>query len=390
MSDSSALPCHDWFEPVEYEARVERVRREMRTRGIDGLLLTSERNFSWLTGIQTPSFVSKTRPLTLVLPLEGEPTIVLAMSHTRHAATCSWVKDIRGFDGFEPEAIEAIADALRDCGLGAAAIGCELGTEQRLGLSWLAFERLRRKLPGARFVDGADVLWTGRRYKSPTEIGYLKMAGRITDAAFDAALGEVRAGLTELDVYRRFSVTCAELGAEPPSYFAMHSGRGNDTRPNRWPTDRVLETGDVIWIDAGTTYRGYWSDFTRMISIGDPDPARKAAYRFVHDTAAELLAAVRPGVTCASLMEIGRAAFERAGRAIGNATRMGHGLGLDLTEPPSIVDGDDTVLEPGMTIALEPGFRGDIGYFVVEENVVVTESGFDYLSVPAPHELPVA
>ncbi|MGD0123305.1 MAG: Xaa-Pro peptidase family protein [Candidatus Limnocylindrales bacterium] len=382
------LPCQAWFAPDEYQGRVAGIRRRMAEQRIEGLLITSEQNFIYLSGMPTPSFLSRARPLSLILPLESDPVLVVAEAHTRDAVACSWVEDVRGFDGFERESLSVIADALRDRGLDRVSIGCELGEEQRLGISWLGFEALRQSLPDAQFVDAAQILWSARKHKSPTEIAYLKEVGQITGHAYEAALGEVRAGTTEEDVYRRFAARCAELGAKTPGYFAMHSGRGSDTRPNRWPTDRRLQSGDLLWIDAGTAYRGYWSDYTRMLSIGEPDAERQGAYAFVHDTAQQLLASVRPGVACRDLMAICELAFARAGRRIGNSTRIGHGIGLELSEPPSILGDDPTVLEPGMAIALEPAFRGEVGYFVVEEDVVVTDTGFEYLSVPAPAELP--
>jgi Xaa-Pro dipeptidase len=255
-------------------------------------------------------------------------------------------------------------------------------------MSFLGFQALHGLLPEAQFVDASESLWATRAVKSATEILYLREVGRITGLAFDASIATARQGATELEAFREFAATCLKLGASRPGYFAMHSGRGQDTRSNRWPSERRLERGDLVWMDAGASYRGYWSDYTRMVSLGKPTQAQAGSYRFVYDVSRAILSLVRPGVTCEELMHECRRAFASTGRQIGNATRIGHGVGMDLTEPPSVVEGDTTRLEAGMVLAIEPGLRTDLGYFVVEENIVVTDTAFEYLSIPAPAQLP--
>jgi Xaa-Pro dipeptidase len=212
----------------------------------------------------------------------------------------------------------------------------------------------------------------------------------MTGLAFDALHAAVRPGATQRDLYAAFSSTAASLGADRVGYFSIHNGTGADRRTNASPSDSALAKGDLVWVDAGLIYQGYWSDYVRMVAVGDASDKRRDEYRFVHDVSRDLLSRIRSGVRSAEVMTWAEEAFARGGRSIGNATRIGHGLGLDITEPPSIVGGDETVLTAGMVLAIEPGTSTDLGYFVVEENFVVQADGIELLSVPAPDQLPAA
>jgi Xaa-Pro aminopeptidase len=219
-------------------------------------------------------------------------------------------------------------------------------------------------------------------------VDVLKTVGRITGLAFEAMLGAVRAGVSQRDLYAVFSSEAATLGADRVGYFTIHHGTGSDRRTNASPSDTILSSGDMVWVDVGLIYRGYWSDFVRMAVVGDVSPERREEYRFVHATSRMLMDRIRPGMMSSEVMSWAEEAFQRSGRTIGNATRIGHGLGLDITEPPSIVGGDTTPLVAGMTLAIEPGTSSDLGYFVVEENFVLGADGVEFLSPPAPNELP--
>lgn len=379
---------NDVFAANEFATRWERAQHAMADVGLDALWIGTEANFVYFTGVATPSFVSRSRPISLLLPAGRPPVIVIARNHVAHIRQTTTVLDVRGFDGFEPAAIAALVDTIRDLGLERGRIGCELGDEFRLPMTYLGFEELKQRLPDTAWSDASKLVWAARKLKSPAEIAVLKEVGRMTGAAFEAMFSAVRPGATQRDLFSEFSAAAARTGADRVGYFSIHNGTGADRRSNASPSDQALLGGDLIWVDAGLIYHGYWSDFTRMAVIGDADPKRRAEYRFVHDVSRELMATIHPGVVAEEVMAWCKGAFERSGRTIGNATRIGHGLGLDITEPPSIVAGDQTVLVPNMTLAIEPGVASDLGYFVVEENFVLGPDEVDLLSPPAPDELP--
>ncbi|HJN25641.1 MAG TPA: M24 family metallopeptidase, partial [Rhodospirillales bacterium] len=156
------------------------------------------------------------------------------------------------------------------------------------------------------------------------------------------------------------------------------------------PTDRIIEEGDVLIIDTGATYDGYFCDFDRNFAFGEPGNAAKRAYDIVFQATNAGFQAARPGATTTDLWTA-MAAVLQAGGSMGNDVgRMGHFLGMQLTEGPSITPTDMTRLEPGMVLTLEPGMTTATGKQMVhEENIVITEHGAEYLSRRAPPGMPV-
>ena len=217
----------------------------------------------------------------------------------------------------------------------------------------------------------------------------MREIGRITGLAYDALIAIARPNVSLRDLFEEFASTLIRHGADRVGYFAIHAGKGDDRRPNAPPSQQRLSSGDVVWIDAGGVMSGYWSDFTRMLAIGDPGTNRRDAYAFVYRSSRELLSLLRPGMAAAEVMAACRDIFARGNRQIGNSTRIGHGLGLDITEPPSLFADDDRLLTDHMVLAIEPGLGDDSGYFVVEENVELVMGGRQLLSPPAPEHLPI-
>jgi Xaa-Pro aminopeptidase len=383
------VPPLAWFDAAEQAARAERARAAMAAAGLDALWLTAEANYIYLSGHQTGMFAIKSRPLSLLLPREGEPALVIARSHLPQAAATSWVSDQRGYDGFEGEAIALLAALARERGLAGARIGAELGHEQRLGVSPLGFDHLRALLPGVEWRDAAPLLWRLRARKSAAEVARLAEAGAATGRAYRAALARAAAGVSERELRAAFVAGAVEAGADRAGFFFVHSGNGAYQPSDGTPTERRLAVGDLLWMDAGAVCRGYWADYTRMAAVGQATPEQRRRYELVFRASRAVLSAVRPGVPVAELARLCAEHLASAGEALGTASRIGHGIGLDLTEPPSLNESDPTRLEPGMALAIEPTIVAPSGRFVVEENLVVTEDGFELLSEPASPELPV-
>jgi Xaa-Pro dipeptidase len=383
------VPPLAWFDDAEHAARVERARAGMAADGLDALWLTSEPNYTYLSGHQTGMFAIKSRPLSFLLPREGEPALVIARSHLPRAAATSWVPDRRGYDGFEAEAVALLAEVVRARGLAGARIGAELGHEQRPGISPLGLEALRARLPEARLVDAAPLLWRLRVRKSAAERACLRRAGAATGQAYDRLLAGAGAGVSEAELHRAFAAGAVEAGADRAGFFFVHSGTGAYQPSDGTATERRLAAGDLLWVDAGAVWRGYWADYVRMAAVGQSTADQRRRYATVYAASRAVLSAVRPGVPVAALARLCAEQLASAGEALGTASRIGHGIGLDLTEPPSLNELEPTVLEVGMALAIEPTIAASDGRFVVEENLVVTEDGYELLSEPAPPELPV-
>lgn len=376
------------FSNAEMSRRIEALRQEMSANNLDSMIFTDEVNVVYFTGMLVPSFMTRTRPLVVIVPLTAEPILICSRSQSANARAASAITRIDSFERFEDDAVDVIAQVINDVVPRGGRVGCETGKEQRLGLSIQGFHTLSKAVPERNLVDGSAALWPVRQIKSSEEITLMKEAGRMNDLAMARAVQAARSGTTEQAVRDAWALELARHGADRPGYLAIHSGPGNYRRISSSATDRVIEHGDLVWMDGGPVYRGYWSDVTRMVSVGPARQSDKARYSFAWETVSTLVNAVRPGLTSGDIARMSAEIFARVGRPMGGASRIGHGIGLELTEPPSIVNGDETVLTPGMAISIETGLADWDGYFLMETNLVVTDSGRDLLSPPAPETLP--
>lgn len=377
------------FDKAEFESRWQRARTLMAEARLEALFITSESNFRYLSGHVTPFWVSKTRPLFFLLPLRREPILLVTTNQVATAQATSWVEEVRYWEGFAAEGVDLVAQTIRDLGLASGRIGAELGSEQRLGLPYNEFVRLQSLLPQAAFVDAADLLWQLRQVKSPAEIVYLRQAALITSRAYEELFATVHEGMSEQEVFATFVSSTFRQGAERPGYVPLHSGDGNYGRHATYPTNRILRQGDLLWMDGGCVYHGYWSDCSRLVAIGQASEQQKDRYRKVRTIIHTCLHAVRPGIPLTELTRLARQEFEKAGLPFSSLSRIGHGLGLDITEPPSLNLTDPTIIQPGMVLTMEPTCATDFGFFQLEENFVVTPDGYTLLTEPAPEELPI-
>jgi len=181
-----------------------------------------------------------------------------------------------------------------------------------------------------------------------------------------------------------------QRGADHTPYIVSASGPDGYGDIIMGPSDRVLERGDIMIIDTGTVYDGYFCDFDRNYAFGEATDKARRAYDTVFRSTDAGLAAARPGATTTDVWQAMWSILE-AGGAMGNDVgRMGHGLGAQLTEWPSLTASDNTLLQAGMVITLEPGMEFEAGKLMVhEENIVITESGAELLSKRAATDMPV-
>lgn len=393
----------DWeFPPEEYRRRLTAIRQAMAAAGLDCLLLGSERNIRYVTGFHTQIWVSPTRPRFVLIPAEGEPVAVVPRSNVEGFRTRSWVGEIRWWPAPCPadEGVSLLAETIRALLGHGAGRGRDRPRDPPRDAG-RGFPGPTGAAAGTAFVDGGAVLQLVRMVKSPEEVARLRRIAGIASEAF-ARLGEwLRPGQDKRNIHRRLHGLLVELGAETVPYLVPVSGPYGYDQINMGPTERRLAVGDVLVVDVGATFGGYFCDFDRNFAIGPVSDEIGTAYRRVFEATEAGLAAVRPGSAAADVYRAMAAVLEPergSGTPIG---RMGHGLGLDLTEPPSTAPGDQTALEPGMVITLEPSallpgsgamtqrlmvHEQDL---VHEEDLVVTDTGYELLSRRALSTLPV-
>jgi len=376
------------FATGEYHSRWKRARAILLQEGIDALVLSSQRNFEYIVGYRTPAWYIKSRPLIVVVPSSGAPFVVASEAHAAEIQAEGVVDSLIAYVGFEEAATDGLIQGLAERGLGRGALGFELGHEQRLGLPFQQFQRLRDVLSDARIIDATSVIWQLRLIKSQHEVAYLREAGRITGAAYTNLLSSLREGWTQWDVYREFGRSLLAHGGDGPEYLTMTGGPGHYDLRNSWPGERAFVADELFWMDVAAPYRAYFADYTRCASVGRGLSVQRQTYLQVHEILDHALDAVRAGVEASAIMAAAQEAAQRRNLTITVSSRIGHGVGLDLTEPPSLTQDATDVLVPGMVIAVEPGVITDHGFFHLEENVVVLANGYAFLSEPMPQTLP--
>lgn len=388
-----AAPCEPprGFPTAEFEARLARAQRLMAAEAFDALLLTTEPEVRYFSGFQTLFWLSPTRPWFLIVPRAGKPIAVVPEIGAPVMAR-TWIEDIRSWPSPRPDddGVILLQEALRDLGADRGRLGLPMGPETTLRMPLADYERLRASLPGAAFGDATGLIRTLRRVKSELEIAKIAHVCWIASEGFEAVPRLVSTGQPLTDVFRSFRTSLIGRGADDVPYLVGAAGPGGYTDVISPPRDRPLARGDILMMDTGATFDGYFCDFDRNYAIGTADEAAKRGYDTLWRATEAALAAARPGVTCAGLFRAQQAVIEADGFPVGNVGRMGHGLGMVLTEPPSHAPWDDTRLEPGMVITIEPGLEIASGVGQVhEEDVVIREDGAELLTRRAPRELPI-
>jgi Xaa-Pro aminopeptidase len=294
------------------------------------------------------------------------------------------VKDVRLYEGLGhlPEAL--LADTLRDRRLEDGRIGLEWGAEMRSDLPTHELLLFARRFPRLQFVDGAAVIWRQRLVKSPSEAACIRKACAITSAAFERLFEEIHEGMTEAAAMRAFARLQVEAGGGTP-WGSIVSGASDAAMPSKPPTDRLLLRGDLVWVDGGCAVDGYWSDFSRAAVVGGPSDAQRRIQEAINRVTAETIGLIRPGArlaavasSCYRFLEDARLPTTASISVL--AGRVGHGLGLNTAEPPSLAPGEPARVLPGMVLTIEPAIASKDGIFHHEQNVLVTDEGIELLS----------
>jgi Xaa-Pro aminopeptidase len=239
---------------------------------------------------------------------------------------------------------------------------------------------LQRVMPGAIWSSAAPIVGAMRARKDAAELDALRRAGAAADAALADLLAEPLAGRTEREVAERLADLLVARGHDVAAFTIVASGP-NAASPHHEPTDRPIGDGDVVVLDFGGTVEGYHSDTTRTVSVGEPTERLRTVHAIVAEAQRLAREAVRPGVEIGTIDRAARTVIDAAGFGERFVHRTGHGIGLELHEPPYATVGDRTVLEPGMVFSVEPGIyiEGELGVRI-EDIVAVTAEGVEPLN----------
>ena len=379
------------FPEEEFQARLVNAQARMHTGEMDGIVLTTPQNFRYFSGFDSQFWESPTRPFFIVVPRQGDP-IGVVPSIGGPALAATWIDDVRTWPAPCPEddGVSLLNSVLSSLPRRFGRIGWEMGRESIIRMPIVDFDRLRQA-SSLDFIDASPLIWSLRMVKSEREIEKVREACRIGSDTFDLFLQRVTYGLSEVEMAREFRKLAFECGADNAPFVSVCSGQGGYAQIIAGPAETRQTDGQIMFIDTGLQFDAYFCDFDRNFAFGHIDDEAQRAHEVVWNATQAGIDAARPGITAGDLWAAQQRVLSAAGANSGNDVgRSGHGLGLHLTEPPSNMPGDNTVLEAGMIMTIEPGFEYAPGKTIVhEENLLITGDGCELLTRRAPREMPV-
>lgn len=243
------------------------------------------------------------------------------------------------------------------------------------------FEQLTIALSPSSVTDVSPLIQQMKVIKTADEIQRMIKAGKWADKALEIGFNAVAEGVEEQEVVAVIEYELKKLGIKNMSFETMVLTGDNAASPHGTPGARKIEKNDLILFDLGVVYEGYTSDVTRTVAFGDPSPQAREIYDLVLRANEAAIAAVKPGITAGELDKIARDIISEAGYGDYFNHRLGHGLGSSVHEFPSIMKGNDLVIEKGMCFSIEPGiYVPDVAGVRIEDCVYVTEDGCEVLT----------
>jgi Xaa-Pro dipeptidase len=380
----------DYEARIDWEAlrelRVARACTAMKGAGVDALLMWKNENVRFLTGLRSQIIQGKSALLNgCLLRADGVMTLFLSGGEIDRARLAlPWAEDVWPIPIMEARGLirgayeTSIAPAVRHLELHHARIGLD-------EVSYVQIEELSGALPNVTICDGDAPMQLARMRKVPAELAAMQEASAIAEAVTEAAIGTVRPGVRENDVAAEAMRTLYQLGGEMAHLATPFVASGEHmSPPQRFSSEKIIREGDLVFIDIGAMWNGYYSDMGRTVICGRPSRRQQELYTAVYHALHAACAVMCPGN---SNDDVARAAIaEGKARDLGDrflSLFIGHGIGMGANEPPyvgeSMAGAETVMLENNMTFAIEPLiWVPDIpggGGVRLEDTIAVTDSG---------------
>lgn len=353
----------------------------MEREGVDALLVSNMTNVRYLTGFagsngyvllapDATHFYSDGRYATQAAQVVEEAEVHIAASHGA--------------------VVEEMNRLTKSQGLSRIAYEATHVTVSSRGAAWEpppGLDKVMSYFEGAELVPGEGWVEELRKVKDAEEIASIRAAAQLGDEGFAFILDKIKPGAREIDLALELEFFLRSKGSEGVSFDPIVAAAERSALPHARPTDRTVEKGRYLLFDFGCRIDGYCSDMTRTVVIGPVDDRHKEVYETVLASQMAALEAAGPGVSCGDVDQVARRVIDKAGYPEAFMHGLGHGVGLDIHEAPSLKSGVADQLMPGHVITIEPGayFEG-WGGVRVEDLAVVTEDGLEVLS-NAPKDL---
>ena len=377
------------FPKEEYLKRLDNIHKKLENENIDAIVITSPANFRYFSGLDSNFWESPTRPWFLIISKNGKIK-ALVPSIGLSAIESTFIKDIEVWQSPNPkdEGTSLLKKIIKTFPKNSN-IGFELGLETYLRMSIKEFLKIKKDLKEYNFIDSTNIVWSLRKIKSDLEIKNIEKVCSITSKVFNNLINKISLGMSEREIATIFKKDLINNGVDYIMYLSCASGINGYNQIICNPSEKKIGDGDILIIDTGSTLNGYYCDFDRNFGFGNINQKSLDAYNKLWNATEKTLEIIKPGISCKEVYEsLSKNLFSSNVKS--SVGRMGHGFGLQLTEPPSIMIDDNTILEKNMILALEPSIEIENDLMLVhEENILITQNGNRLLSSRTPKELPV-
>jgi Xaa-Pro aminopeptidase len=349
--------------PPALKKRLTAFRKPMKKRGANAFLLTNPVDYFYLTGFtgDESAVMITARDVLIISDRRFEEQL-------KHE--CPWARTYMRRGALNAEIAKACKDAnVKKLGVQAS----------RLSIS--DHQEIQKLAKGIKTIPDGEALAAMRRFKDTTEIATMNKALRVAETAFRTLRETIKPGQTEIEIAARLEYEMKSRGASGPSFPTIVAEGPNAALPHAHPGKRKVRKGSAILIDWGARVSGYCSDLTRMIFVGSIPRKIGEIYKIVLDAQLAAIAQIKPGRRMCDIDAVARNVIKKAGFGDQFSHGLGHGLGLDVHEPPSLSWRSDEALAPGMVVTVEPGIYVPGGGGVrIEDDVLVTNKGHRVLS----------
>jgi Xaa-Pro dipeptidase len=369
----------------EYQRRLKGIRARMVEHELDALLIYSWKRgqVRYLTGY-TPDYIANVA--AVVFPLEGEPAMFIRFPFDLERArlTC-WFENVRASGDLSGIGRDVVR-RFHDCGLGdGTRIGLVTGDGVMDELPYTLYQQIDAGLPQVEWVDARGLVMDARQIKSPPEFAALRQSAQVADAAVEAARSVIKSGTEEFLVAA--AVESAARSRHATAWLSAIAGRASRELIGP-PESETLPGDDMTIVEFAVEVEGYWTQVARTFAPGQPTEQQKAIYHAVYRAYRAEVLACQPGATFSEIARAAENSFATNGFRGFSEHDYGHGIGLDLPEPPRIGIDDTATIQPGMAIVLHPALRvPGIGGAFVGGTVLVHPDQTEEIQV-IPADLP--
>ncbi|NVY97131.1 aminopeptidase P family protein [Lactobacillus sp. DCY120] len=337
---------------------------------IDVAYISNPTDILYFTGFHSEP---EERILALFVFPEAEPFLFTPQLEVEASKKAGWKQDVYGYlDHEDPFAL--IADHIRE-----RTTHTNKWALEKADLPYSRYEAIQKQFPNASFpADASQFLDQLKLIKTPEEIALMKAAGKEADYAFELGFQALSTARTEQQVVAEIEYGLMKKGVMHTSFDTIVQSGINAANPHGVPEKVAIQANALALFDLGTVHQGYMSDASRTVAFGEPTAKQRDIYNVCLEAQMAAMDAAKPGVKAAELDTIARKIITDAGYGEYFIHRLGHGIGTSTHEFPSIMEGNEMVLKPGMCFSIEPGiYIPQVAGVRIEDCIYLTENGHE-------------